>query len=72
MTTRLEQAFEEASKLPEHEQDALAEWLMAELESENRWDTLFSQSQDTLSKLAREALEEHRRGQTEDLDPDKI
>ena len=34
MTTRLEQAFTEASKLSLKEQDALADWLLAELRSE--------------------------------------
>ena len=34
MTTRLEQAFTEASKLSPKEQDALADWLLAELRSE--------------------------------------
>jgi hypothetical protein len=33
MTTRLEQAFAEASKLPPTEQDAVADWLIAELDS---------------------------------------
>ncbi len=72
MTTRLEQAFAEASKLPLTEQDAMADWLFAELESERRWDKRFADSQDILSKLATEALAEHRSGQTKDLDPDQI
>ena len=63
MTTRLEQAFAEASKLPPTEQDAVADWLLAELESERRWDKLFADSQDILSKLVAEALAEHRNGQ---------
>ena len=72
MTTRLEQAFAEASKLPSTEQDQVADLLLAELESEKRWDKLFADSQDVLSKLAAEALAEHRRGQTQELDPDQI
>ena len=60
MTTRLEQAFVKASKLSRTEQNALADWLLAELESERRWDELFANSQDVLSKLAAEALAEHR------------
>lgn len=72
MTTRLEQAFAEASKLPPTDQDQVADWLLAELESEKRWDKLFADSQDVLSKLAVEALAEHRRGQTQELDPDQI
>lgn len=72
MTTRLEQAFVKASKLPRNEQNALADWLLAELESERRWDELFANSQDVLSKLAAEALAEHRSGQTQELDPEKM
>lgn len=72
MTTRLEQAFVEASKLSSTEQDAVADWLLAELESERRWAKLFANSQETLSKLAAEAIAEHRKGQTQDLDPDQI
>ena len=71
MTTRLEQAFTEASKLSPKEQDAFADWVLAELRSEKKWDKLFASSQDTLSKLASEALAEHRKGQTQELNPDE-
>ncbi len=72
MTTLLEHAFTEASKLSPKEQDALAEWVIAELRAEKQWDELFSRSQETLSKLASEALAEHRSGQTQELDPDQL
>lgn len=36
MTRLLEKAFEEASKLPEDDQDALAEMLLNDLASEER------------------------------------
>ena len=72
MTTRLEQAFTEASKLSPKAQDALADWLLAELRSEKRWDRLFADSQEVLSKLASEALAEHNSGQTQELDPDQL
>ena len=67
MTTRLEQVFTEASKLSPREQDAFADWILAELRSEKRWDRLFAGSQETLSELASEALTEHRRSQTQEL-----
>lgn len=70
MTTRLEKVFAEASKLSASEQDALAEWLISEFQSEKRWTKLFADSQDTLSKLASVALAEHRSGQTQELNPD--
>ena len=72
MTTRLEQAFTEASKLSPKEQDALADWLLAELRSEKKWDQLFASSQEVLSKLASEALAEHHSGQTQELNPDQL
>ena len=71
MTELLEQAFAQASKLPPQEQDVIADWLLKELESENRWDASFAKSQDALSKLGSEALAEHRQGKTQELDPDK-
>ena len=68
MTGRLEKASTGASKLSADEQDALAEWLIAELQSEKRWTKLFADSQDTLSKLASVALADS--GQTQELNPD--
>ena len=68
MTRLLEKAFEKAATLSPQEQDALADWLLKELESEERWAKLFKNSQDDLSKLGKEALDEHRKGETTDLD----
>lgn len=67
MTELLEKAFAEASKLPEKDQDAIAEIILAELESEERWNNLFSKSQDLLAELAEEALAEHRAGKTQPI-----
>jgi hypothetical protein len=72
MTKLLKRAFDEASKLPEEEQDALARILLEELASEQRWMELFAGSQDLLGQLADEALAEHRAGRTEELDPEKL
>ena len=72
MTTLLEKAMAEASKLPEPEQEAFAAWILAELESERRWDDLFARSQDLLAKMAGEARREYHAGLTEPLDPDKL
>lgn len=70
--TKLELAFAEAARLPPKEQDRLADWLLAELASERRWDQRFAESQDVLETLAAEALDEHSQGQTQELDPEKI
>ena len=72
MTKQLELAFAEAAKLPPKEQDRLAEWLLAELASDKRWNQLFAESQEVLETLATEALNEHRCGLTQELDPEKI
>lgn len=72
MTTRLEQAFTEVSRLSPKEQDAFADWVLAELHSEKKWDRLFADSQEELSKLASEALAEHHSGQTQELNPDQL
>lgn len=68
MTALLEKAFEQATKLPELEQNMLAKWLMDEMESERRWEKLFSGSEDVLEKLADEAIEAKRQGKTVPLD----
>ncbi len=72
MTKLLEKAFAEAAKLPDDDQDALAQALLAELASERRWDELFAASPDVLSDLAEEALAEHRAGRTKPLDPNTL
>lgn len=68
----LERAFAEAAKLPETEQEAIAALVLAELDSERKWDDLFAGSQDLLSKLTEEARDEYRTGETELLDPEKL
>lgn len=72
MTTMLEKAFTEASRLSDIEQNALARWLLEEIESERKWDNLFAESEDELGRLALEALSEHEKGKTTSLDPDKL
>jgi hypothetical protein len=72
VTRLLEQAFTEASKLPEQEQDVFAAWILEELASEGRWEKAFANSEDALTKLAQEALAEYRTDQTQELDPDQL
>lgn len=72
MTELLEEAFARVARLPDHEQDAFARWLMDELESEQRWSHAFETSQGRLSELAREALEDDLADRTEPLDPDRL
>ena len=72
MTKLLQRAFDEASKLPEDEQDTLGRILLEELASERRWEELFAGSHDLLSELADQALAEHDAGRTKKLDPKKL
>ncbi len=72
MTKQLKRAFSEASKLSPEEQNILAEWLLTELSSEKRWSKLFANSQDVLATTGQKALDEHRKGKTQELDPEKI
>lgn len=72
MTKQLKRAFSEASKLSPEEQNILAEWLLTELSSEKRWSKLFANSQDVLATMGQKALDEHRKGKTQELDPEKI
>ena len=68
----LKTAFDAASRLPAKERDAVAELLLAEIASEEKWKAYFAESQDALSLLTREALNEHKRGETRDLDPETL
>ncbi|WIG58093.1 MAG: hypothetical protein OJF49_000838 [Ktedonobacterales bacterium] len=72
MTPTLEQAFAEAAKLPQPEQEALARWILDELASERRWAEAFADSADALAQLADEALAEHRAGLTEPFEPEDL
>jgi len=72
MTKLLEKAFEEASRLPEMDQNALAKWLLDELQSERVWEKAFAESEDVLEKLADEAITEKRKGETVPLDLDRL
>jgi len=72
MTKLLERAFKEASKLPEVEQNALAKWVIEELESEDRWKKAFAGSEDILDRLADEALKTHEDGKTKPMDIEKL
>ncbi|MDM8565880.1 hypothetical protein QUF74_09550 [Candidatus Halobeggiatoa sp. HSG11] len=72
MTQLLEKAFTEASALPDLQQNILAKWIIDEILTEKKWDKLFSESEDMLSDLANEALNEYKQGKTKILEPDKL
>jgi len=68
----LKKAISEASKLPESEQEAIGAWLLAEMESERRWDDLFAKPGSALDRMADQAVKDHERGLTTPLDPDRL
>lgn len=70
MTDLLEKAFQRAAKLPPEEQDRLASAILADLESERRWDRAFAESQDVMGRLASAALAEAKAGRAEPLFPE--
>jgi hypothetical protein len=72
MTQLLENAFAEASQLPESDQNVLAQWLLDEIRSERRWTKAFAASEDVLEKLADEALADKRKGNTSPLDIERL
>ena len=74
MTGLLEQAISKASQLTQEGQDAIASIILREIESEERWDELFSRpgSADMLSRMADRALEDARSGRARPLDLDDL
>lgn len=72
MTRLLEKAFEEARKLSEEDQDALAWQMLEEIADDRRWNEVFARSQDALEKLADEARADIKAGRTVELDPAQL
>lgn len=54
MSELMEKAINAIAELPESEQDAIAAWILEEIESERRWSKVFEESQDLLAELADE------------------
>jgi hypothetical protein len=72
MSDLFDRAVQKARSLPEAEKNVIATIMLEELEDEARWKQSFSNSQDVLAKLAAEAMEEDRKGETKELDPDLL
>ncbi len=69
MTELLKKAFNQASKLADSSQDAIAAIILDELEDEKKWETSFANSQESLSKLATKVRNEIKQGETLPFDP---
>jgi len=72
MTTLLEAAFEKVSALPEIEQNIYAKNLLDEIESEKRWDSAFSASEELLGQMADSALKDFHKNDTKPLNQDQL
>ncbi len=72
MTQLLQEAFEKVAKLSLEEQDAIAQWILAELASERKWDEDFASSADLLDRLASEAIDDYAQGRTTPIRPNKL
>ncbi|WP_242517569.1 hypothetical protein [Leptolyngbya iicbica] len=69
MTTLLEQAFREASRLPSELQDEIAQQLLDDIENELKWQATFSDSDTDIGSfaaMAQAALVEDDAGKTEE------
>ena len=72
MTKLLENAFNQASKLPKIEQNVIGRWLLDEIKTDKKWEKLFAEFEDVLEQLAQKALMEYEKGNTNDLDINKL
>ncbi|MEW6404164.1 MAG: hypothetical protein AB1649_20400 [Chloroflexota bacterium] len=72
VTKQFERVIEKVGKLPAKEQNALAGWILEELEDEKRWSESFAASQDLLAKMADKAIQDHEHGKTKPLDPSNL
>lgn len=68
MSDRLKLAFAEAAKLSEEDQNAFADFILAELDDDRLWTEKFASSQDLLKSLADRARADHAQGKTRPLD----
>ena len=68
MNELLEQALRKVAMLPREEQDAIASQIIETLDDEAAWKEKLSRDPNKLRRLAEEARQEHRKGQTRPLD----
>ena len=68
MTQALSAAVACAAKLPDEEQNVLAAIMLEEMESEQRWNALFSGSQNLLEQMASEAIQDFQAGRVQPID----
>ena len=72
MTRLMEKAVEALRSLPEEQQDAVAGFVLLEIEADRRWAGSSVNHADKLRKLADEAAAEFLAGRTSELDPETL
>ena len=72
MTRLMEKAVEALRSLPEEQQDAVAGFVLSEIEADHRWAATSLQYAERLRKLADEAKEDFQAGRTSELDPEQL
>lgn len=72
MTRLMEKALQALRSLPEEQQDAVAGFVLSEIEADRQWAQTSLQHADNLRKLADEAAGDLRAGRTSELDPEKL
>jgi hypothetical protein len=68
MSPLLDKAIEKIEALPQDQQDAIASEILASLADEEAWKQRFAAKRDVIRRLAKEAFEEDKSGQTRPLD----
>lgn len=72
MTTLLQQAIAKVQSLAPTEQDAIAQVILEEIESDRLWEAALARSPEKLARLGEAAWMEHESGKTEPLDLDNV
>lgn len=72
MTRLMEQAIERLRAMPEPQQDRLAQFVLNELEEDDRWAASTASHADALGRLAEGILADDAQGMTQPLDPDGL
>ena len=72
MTQLLEKAIERLKAVPEQEQDAMARWLLSELEEDERWAATTDKYKDGVARMMKRVIADDEAGLCEPLDPDTL
>jgi hypothetical protein len=67
MNKTLEHAIAAVVRLPEDEQEVIARLILEEIAAERGWEDRFARSENKLDELARQAREQHAKGETTEL-----